>query len=182
MFVTTLRDIAQLGHPVLKTPAHELVEYTSEHVRTLIDDMLFTVAKSNGVGLAAPQVYESLRLIIVSSHPNKRYPYAPFMEPTVMINPEVVYRSEIVESDWEGCLSVPGIRGLVPRAKTIGLKFTGVDGNIVEDEYSGFLARVVQHEIDHLDGISFLERVENMKDIMTDREFKKLIEVRDGAD
>ena len=173
-----LLELVQLGHPSLKVRATEVGDVFDTEVQALMDDMLFTVTHFKGVGLAAPQVNVSKRLIIVASHPNERYPHAPFMAPTILINPEILSTSDATESDWEGCLSVPGIRGLVPRFTHIRFKFTNRQGLDVEEEYSGFLARVIQHEIDHLDGISFLERVADLKTLVSEKEFQKIITQR----
>lgn len=117
-----LRQIAQLGQPVLREPAG-YADPRDPRVQSLIDDMLATVAEANGVGIAAPQVYEPLSLFIVASRPNPRYPHAPLMEPTAMMNPELLWTSDQTEKGWEGCLSIPGIRGLVPRHTRIGVRY-----------------------------------------------------------
>ncbi len=137
--------------------------------------MLATVSDANGVGIAAPQVYEPLQIFIMASYPDPRYPDAPEMEPTAIVNPKILMTSDEMEKDWEGCLSVPGIRGLVPRHKRIGVKYTTVEGTTKEQEFSDFLARLFQHEYDHLNGIAFLDRLESTKDIITDKEFQKRI-------
>ena len=168
-------QIAQLGHPVFRQRVQQIEDVSTASILSLIEDMLATVEDANGVGLAAPQVYESKCLIIVASHPNPRYPYAPEMKPTVMINPEITWRSNELFKDWEGCLSVPGIRGIVPRPTKIKMLYQDRDGKKIETEYSDFVARVVLHECDHLDGISFLERIENPKEIAMDKEYQKLI-------
>jgi peptide deformylase len=111
----TLLQVAQLGHPMLRTVASEVSDVHAPEVQTLIDNMITTVMDVNGVGIAAPQVYRSERVFIVASHPNPRYPHAPEMEPTAMINPRIVEHPVQTVKDWEGCLSIPGVRGLVPR-------------------------------------------------------------------
>jgi len=170
-----IRQVAQLGHEILRKTATEIKEIDSLSLQSLIEDMLATVSDTNGVGIAAPQIYESLRIFIMASTPNLRYPDAPEMEPTAIINPEILWTSNEMEKDWEGCLSVPGIRGLVPRYKKIGVKYTTREGIIKEEELSDFLARIFQHESDHLNGLSFLDRLESTKDIITDKEFYKLL-------
>ncbi|MBD3789140.1 MAG: peptide deformylase [Campylobacterales bacterium] len=171
-------QIAQLGHPILQERAEEVTDIFDPSIQSLIDDMLTTTADSNGVGLAAPQVYELKRIIIVSSHPNARYPYAPKMEPTAMINPVITWESDEQNKEWEGCLSIPGIRGMVPRSTKIRIKYLDRDSHEIETEYADFIARVVQHECDHLNGISFLERVENPKELASEKEFLKSIAKR----
>ncbi len=133
-----------------------------------------TMLDADGVGIAAPQVYESLQLFIVASRPNPRYPDAPTMEPEVVINPEIVWRSDEIVKGWEGCLSIPGIRGHVPRPWRIRARYRTLDGVEVEREFEGFVARVFQHEDDHLRGIVFLDRLESNRDIICEKEFRKL--------
>ncbi len=169
-----LRQIAQLGHPVLRTPADPVALPAKEGLRAFVDDLMATMLDADGVGIAAPQVYESLSLFIVASRPNPRYPDAPQMEPEVVINPEIVWRSEETVKGWEGCLSIPGIRGNVPRHRSIKARFQTLDGLKVEREFADFVARVFQHEDDHLRGIVFLDRLESARDIITEKEFRKL--------
>jgi peptide deformylase len=169
-----IRQVAQLGHKILRQTAAEVQDIQNISIHSLIEDMLATVSDTEGVGIAAPQVYESLRIFIMISRPNPRYPLAPKMKPTAIINPEILWTSDEMAKDWEGCLSVPGIRGLVPRPKRIGVKHTTIDGTLKEYELNDFLARLFQHEYDHLNGLSFLDRLESTKDIMTEKEFFKL--------
>lgn len=170
-----IRQIAQLGHKVLRNKALKVPEITSASVQSIIDDMLATVSDMDGVGLAAPQIYESLQIFIMASRPNPRYPYAPAMEPTAIINPDILWYSEEKHKDWEGCLSIPGIRGLVPRHQNIHVKYTTREGITIEQKFSDFVARIFQHENDHLNGISFFDRLESPKDIMTETEFQKVV-------
>jgi peptide deformylase len=171
-------EIAQLGAPVIRERAAEVTDIHDSYLQAFIDDLFATVTHENGMGIAAPQVSESKRIIILSPRPNTRYPYAPTMEPTAMINPEMVWASSEMEKDWEGCLTVPGIRGKVPRHQTIRVQYQARDGARIETEYEGFLARVFQHEVDHLDGLVFLDRVESTKDLVTENEWQKLIAQR----
>jgi peptide deformylase len=168
-----LRSIAQLGHPVLRRPAAPVELPASEALRELIADMLATLEDANGVGIAAPQVYEPMALFIVASRPNPRYPDAPLMEPEVVINPEIVGRSDELLKDWEGCLSIPGLRGLVPRHRGIRVRYQTSEGRIVEREFVDFVARIFQHEDDHLRGIVFLDRLESTRDVVTEKEYQK---------
>jgi peptide deformylase len=132
-----------------------------------------TVVKANGVGIAAPQVAKSVRLFIVASRPNPRYPNAPEMEPTAMINPIIIAHSSEVVKGWEGCLSVPGIRGLVPRYQAITVEYTDRNGNLQQQELTDFVGRIFQHEYDHLDGIVFVDRLENTLDMITEQEYQR---------
>jgi len=139
--------------------------------------MLATLSGSAGVGLAAPQIFESVRIIIVASRPSKRYPLAPLMEPVVMINPSFEVLSKSIKKDWEGCLSIPGIRALVPRYDKIKIIYFDRQGIEQELMAEGFVARIFQHEYDHLNGLVYLDRVEDNKDIISETEFQKLMEI-----
>ena len=169
-----LRQIAQLGHPVLREPVHAIADPEDPAVQSLIEDMLATVAEANGVGIAAPQVYEPLALFIIAARPTPRYPDAPATEPVAMLNPELVWSGEEMEQGWEGCLSIPGIRGLVPRHRSIRVRYVTRFGELREEEYEGFLARVFQHEFDHLNGVVFLDRADS-RDLVTEKEYLRLI-------
>ena len=169
-----LRQIAQLGAAVLRQKA-EMVEFDAVNTRSIISDMLTTLADSNGVGLAAPQIYEPYRIVIIASRPTPRYPNAPEMEPTVMINPTFRILSEQTTKDWEGCLSIPGIRALVPRFTQIEVSYTDQQGKSVSQQFEDFIARVFQHEYDHMNGIVYLDRVETNRDIISEKEFLKQI-------
>ena len=115
----TILDIAELGNPILRCQAQSIDQVREPKILQLIDDLITTAESLNGVGIAAPQVSESYRLFIVASRPSIRYPQAPKMNPTAMINPTIISYSKEIVKDWEGCLSVPGLRGLVPREATI---------------------------------------------------------------
>lgn len=166
-----LRQIAQLGQPILRQMAGRVADPADPAVQSLIDDLLATVAEADGVGIAAPQVFAPLSLFIVASRPNPRYPQAPAMAPTAMINPELLRVSDETEKEWEGCLSIPGLRGLVPRHRRIGVRYRTRRGELREAEYEGFLARVFQHEFDHLQGVVYLDRVESTRELMTEKEY-----------
>ncbi|MFQ5965030.1 MAG: peptide deformylase [Candidatus Scalinduaceae bacterium] len=170
-----LLQIAQLGHPILRKKAKAVEIIQDNYLQQLIDNLIATVIDINGVGIAAPQVYESYQIFIIASHPNPRYPDTPKMEPEVIIQPKIISHSDEVIKDWEGCLSIPGIRGLVPRYKSINVEYLARDGEKKEKEFTNFIARIFQHEYDHLNGLVFLDRLENVKDIITDKEYQKLI-------
>ena len=168
-------QISQLGNPVLRQQAQMVDNIRDERIQQLIDQLIASVLAANGVGIAAPQVSESYRLFIVASRPNPRYPHAPLMEPTAMINPRIIAHSTEVIQGWEGCLSIPGIRGLVPRYQAVEVEYTSRDGLLHRQELTDFVARIFQHEHDHLDGIVFLDRVESMQDLMTEQEYQHRI-------
>jgi peptide deformylase len=132
---------------------------------------LVTLADSGGVGIAAPQVFVSERVLVVASRPNARYPQAPLMEPVVMVNPELLGVSEAQEWGWEGCLSVPGLRGKVPRHRAVSVRYSDLRGQTHEVDLEGFPARIFQHELDHLDGLFFLDRVEDNKNLVSEQEY-----------
>lgn len=165
--------IIQLGHATLKKVAEPVTHILSDNTQQLIKNMLTTVKVAGGVGIAAPQINISKRIFIMCSKPNQRYPNAPLIEPTAIINPEILDANSEQEKDWEGCLSVPSIRGLVPRYKTINVSYFDLSGNKHNKELTGFLARIFQHEIDHLDGLTFIDRVESVKDLCSEEEWYK---------
>lgn len=179
--MTTPLDIAQLGNPQLRQVSIPIYNTQEEWVQTLIDQLIATLQASNGVGLAAPQVGQSYRLLIVASHPNARYPKAPLMEPTAMINPRVLSVSDDTQKDWEGCLSVPGVRGLVPRFQAVEVEYTSRDGKLQRKTLTDFVARIFQHEFDHLEGLVFLDRIESTQDLITDQEYLKRINARNQS-
>jgi peptide deformylase len=170
-----LRQIAQLGHPVLRTPALPVDLPATSEIWSLVDDMLATLREADGVGIAAPQVHESRAIFILASRPNPRYPDAPSMDPEVVINPEIHDRSPELVKGWEGCLSIPGIRGEVPRHRWIRVRYHGLEGTPVERELTDFVARVFQHEFDHLRGIVFLDRLESVRDVVSEKEYQRRI-------
>lgn len=169
-----LRLIAQLGQSVLRDPVHKIEDPNDPVIQELIEDMLVTVADANGVGLAATQVYESVALFLIASRPSPRYPGAPEVEPTAMLNPEIVSASDEMEVGWEGCLSIPGMRGLVPRHRQIRVRYLTRHGELREEEYEGFLARVFQHEFDHINGLVYLDRTDS-RNLVTEKEYLRLI-------
>jgi peptide deformylase len=167
--------IIQLGNPTLRQKAAAVENVRNPSVQQLIDDLIATVAEADGVGIASPQVAQSQRLFIVASRPNPRYPHAPEMSPTAMINPQILAHSTEIVKGWEGCLSVPGLRGLVPRYQAIEVEYTDRDGKLHKQELTDFVARIFQHEFDHLDGVVFLDRVESTLDMITEQEYQNRV-------
>jgi peptide deformylase len=172
--MSKILQISEIGNPILRQRSNAIANFTDPQIDHLIVDLMATATAANGVGIAAPQVAASIRLFIVASRPSPRYPYAPTMEPTAMINPEIVDRSRDLVSGWEGCLSVPGVRGLVLRDRTIEVKYFTQYGDLVQQELTGFVARIFQHELDHLDGILFPDRVSNPTELITEAEYLKI--------
>lgn len=175
-FKRKLLRIKELGNPILRKKTEEVGDIKSREIQELIDKMMATVMEVNGVGISAPQVGKSLQVFIMASHPNPRYPKAPKMKPTAIINPKIIKYGKIIKKAWEGCLSIPGLRGLVPRSKTVKVEYIARTSQKVKKEFSGFLARIFQHEFDHLQGMMFIDRVESMLDLMSEKEWKKLID------
>jgi peptide deformylase len=153
-----------MGDARLLQRADELRKFDTPELHALLADMRDTMHALNGVGLAAPQIGVSLRVVIFEVANNPRYPEAETVPQTVLINPVITPLSDAMEEGWEGCLSVPGMRGLVPRYTH--LRYQGRDeyGAIIDRTVSGFHARVVQHECDHLDGILYPMRIRDLKD------------------
>nr|WP_036249612.1 MULTISPECIES: peptide deformylase [Methylobacter] len=174
----TMREIAQLGAEVLRQKAEAVADVHVAEIRQIIADMQATLAGTQGVGIAAPQISESRRIMIVASRPTPRYPHAPQMAPTVMINPEFEPLSDHKEKDWEGCLSIPGIRARVPRYREILIRYTDQRGEWLELRLDGFVARIFQHEYDHLEGRVYLDSVEDNRDIVSESEYFKLMDIQ----
>ncbi len=170
-----LTPIIKLGNPILRQKAAAVENVQSQEIQNLIDELITSVSQANGVGIAAPQIASSYRLFIVASRPNARYPHAPEMQPTAMINPRIIAHSSEMLKDWEGCLSVPDIRGLVPRYQTVEVEYTDCYGNLQKQQLTDFIARIFQHEYDHLEGLVFLDRVENNHDLISEEEYQKSV-------
>ncbi|WP_293661306.1 peptide deformylase [Rhodoferax sp. OV413] len=156
----TVREILKMGDARLLRQAQPVTGFDTDALHLLVTDMLDTMRAANGAGLAAPQIGVDLQLVIFGSRErNPRYPDRPIVPPTVLVNPVITPLSEEEESDWEGCLSVPGLRGMVPRWSHI--RYTGFDqyGDAIDRTVEGFHARVVQHECDHLWGMLYPMRV-----------------------
>jgi peptide deformylase len=157
------REIVEIGHPALRERARELTpeELRSEGVQRLIDDMVDTMRAANGAGLAANQVGETVRVAVIEVRPgNPRYPYKPPVPLTVIVNPVIEPLDEEVELINEGCLSVPNLRGEVPRQVSIRLCYLDRDGEEHEEVRRGLTAGTFQHELDHLDGVLFVDRAD----------------------
>ena len=155
----TVREILKMGDARLLRIAQPVTTFDTPELHALIADLFETMHAANGAGLAAPQIGVDLALVIFGFRHNQRYPDAPPVPETVLINPQITALGDAEEEDWEGCLSVPGLRGVVPRLASI--RYTGFDasGAPIEREAEGFHARVVQHECDHLIGTLYPMRV-----------------------
>lgn len=159
----TVRTVLRMGDPRLLQKSERVEHIPDPWIDELVRDMFDTMEALNGAGLAAPQIGVLRRVVIFGVEANPRYPDAEPVPTTVLINPRIEPLGDDREYGWEGCLSVPGMRGLVPRATRI--RYTGMDpkGSVIEREAAGFHARVVQHEVDHIDGVLYPMRIEDMR-------------------
>jgi len=171
--------IARMGHPVLATPAAPVSDPTAPEIRRLVNDMVETMVDANGAGLAAPQVHVPLRIVVFQA-PGERTEPDPSGEEsfdhtaplTVLINPEIAVMDHATEGGWEGCLSVPGLRGFVERPAHIRYRGFGLDGRLIERTARGFHARVVQHECDHLEGRLYPSRMTDLSRLVFESEIR----------
>ena len=167
----SILKVARMGHPVLRQRGRPLQssDLRSPHVQKLIDDMIDTMGEYSGVGLAAPQVHEGIRLFValLADDPDER------TAASVIVNPEIVPNTSTRKDGWEGCLSIPDIRGLVPRLTDITVKALDRDGRPIELRLKDFPARIVQHETDHLDGVLFLDRMTSMQSLTYLEEYSR---------
>ena len=156
--------VARLGNPVLRTPAGEVpaAKVGQPEFQRFLDDMVTTMREYQGVGLAAVQVHESIQVAVLEVSDNARYPGKAAVPLSVLINPTIVPLGEETEEDWEGCLSIPEIRGRVPRYKSLHVTALDREGNALDFVTSGFHARVIQHEVDHLRGHVYMDRMPDL--------------------
>ena len=160
-----VRPVLKMGHPLLRQVARPVAEFGNRELRELVRDMDDTMRSLDGAGLAAPQIGVSLRVVIFEVVSNPRYPDVGEVPYTVLVNPELTPLGEETEDGWEGCLSVPGLRGRVPRHRRLRYRGVDLDGGRIDRTVEGFHARVVQHEVDHLDGILYPMRLRSLDDL-----------------
>ena len=176
--------IARMGHPVLATLARVVSDPKAPEIRRLVNDMVETMMDANGAGLAAPQVHVPLRVVVFQAPAERTSDPGPAGEEafdhaaplTVLINPEIALMDHAVEGGWEGCLSVPGLRGWVERPAHIRYRGFGLDGKMLERTARGFHARVVQHECDHLDGRLYPGRMKDLSRLVFESEIRHFLE------
>jgi peptide deformylase len=170
-----IRKIATIGHPVLRKTAREVTaaELAEPVMQQFIDDLIETMKDANGAGLAAPQVYESIAICVLCVENNPRYPYKPRIPLTILVNPKLTLLTEERFDNYEGCLSVPNLRGVVPRATWVRVEALDRFGQPIVREARGLTAGTYQHEIDHLDGRLFLDRVVDPKTFTTWSDFDR---------
>jgi peptide deformylase len=167
--------ITQLGESVLRKRTKPVADPTSPESRQIVLDMIVTMKKAQGVGIAANQVNLGLQVFIIAPEPSARYPNAPQQPPVAMFNPKLISHSKAMVTDWEGCLSIPGLRAKVPRYKTVKIQFTGLDGKHYRAQLTDFVARIFQHEFDHICGHVYLDRVRDTRTFMMESEYTKLL-------
>jgi peptide deformylase len=169
----SILKVARIGHPVIRTPAKPVPRdaFADPRLQKLVDDMRETMYEYEGVGLAGPQIHESLQLAVleIPGSDDRSRTEVPF---TVLVNPTITPLGDEAENGWEGCLSVPDLRGLVPRLKQLRLEASDRDGKPFSLEASGFFARVIQHECDHLGGHVYLDRMPDMRSLTFMKEFE----------
>jgi peptide deformylase len=169
--------VARLGHPIVRTQAREVTreEIARAEFQALVESMIETMREYNGVGLAATQVHLPLQLAVLEANGNPRYPEAEVVPLTVLINPRLTVLDETKVAGWEGCLSIPDLRGLVPRSKRIRVQALGRRGEELDFEADDFHARVIQHESDHLHGEVYLDRLPDMRSLCHLAEFQRFV-------
>jgi peptide deformylase len=160
-----IRPVLRMGHPTLRQVAATIDRLGTSELRELVQDMDDTMRALNGAGIAAPQIGVSLRVVIFEVTRNPRYPQAEPVPYTVLVNPVLEPIGTEQEEGWEGCLSVPGLRGLVPRWRQLRYRGFDIEGRPIDRTVGGFHARVVQHEVDHLDGILFPVRIADLRNL-----------------
>ena len=174
-FIMSILKVARLGHPVLRKATANLVqrELQSAAMQKFIDDMIETMKEYDGVGLAADQVHESKQLAVLEVANNPRYPNKPDVPLTVLVNPKVTPLSDVLEEDWEGCLSIPDLRGKVPRYTSVRVQAWDRNGQELDYVTTGFHARVIQHEFDHLNGKLYVDRMCDLTTLSFLQEFAR---------
>ncbi|MDP6961300.1 MAG: peptide deformylase [Dehalococcoidia bacterium] len=167
--------IAQIGHPILRQPTRMLTreELLSEEIQSFLDDLVETMREASGAGLAANQVYQSLRICAVEVRDNSRYPYRPNIPLTILVNPILTPASDETFVNYEGCLSVPNLRGQVRRHCEVHVDALDREGNSISTVVKGMTAATYQHEVDHLEGKIFLDRVEDPNSVVTLENFQR---------
>ena len=180
-----VRKIIRMGHPVLRQVARPLTteEIRSPALRVLLDDMVDTLRDYGGIGLAAPQIGEPVRVALIEIPAgSSRYGEIPAMPLTAFINPTVEIVDPATRGYWEGCLSVPGLRGFVERPQHVRVRYTTLEGEPAGLELQGFLATVFQHELDHLDGTLYIDRIKDSKLLSFEEEFTRYLAPQEAGD
>jgi peptide deformylase len=171
----TIQSVVKMGNPQLASPSVNVKEFKTNALKQILEDMRDTMQAEGGVGIAAPQIGHNIRVIMFGFEANSRYPDEKSIPFTILINPTIEILSDELVEGWEGCLSVPGLRGLVPRYQRIRYEGYNEFGEHVSRVAEGFHARVVQHEYDHLDGILYPRRIRDLKAFGFEDELKNII-------
>jgi peptide deformylase len=171
----TIKSVVKMGNTKLATPSLPVTNFSNGEIKELVCDMQDTMKEKGGVGIAAPQIGCNLRVVMFGFDHNERYPNEEPVPFTILINPTIKVLSDEIADSWEGCLSVPGLRGLVPRYKKIQYSGYDINGQLISRIVKDFHARVVQHECDHLDGILFPQRIKEIKFFGFEDELRDLI-------
>jgi len=169
--------MVELGDPVLRQVANPVEDIFSTETSAIIDRMMQTLEDQRGIGIAAPQIGAPKQIFIVAPNQDLCPPYDTIKTGLVVINPKIIQHKVPVTHEWEGCLSIPGIRGLVPRHCDITIEYTNMHGEVRSERYKNFTARIFLHEFDHLIGTVFIDRIENLKEhLITDATYMKMME------
>jgi peptide deformylase len=176
-----MMKIAQIGETVLRAPARKVEEqeFNRAELQLFADALLNTMLEANGIGIAAPQVFDSRAMMIIASRPNVRYPNAPQMDPLLLINPEILSQSNNKVWEWEGCLSVPALRGKIQRPNWVEISYQALDGSSQIRRFEDFVARIFLHEYDHLIGLTWLDHIQSASHIMANEVWIKALEQGD---
>ncbi|MFT4939330.1 MAG: peptide deformylase [Paraglaciecola sp.] len=170
-------EIAQIGESILKTTARKVnvQEFIEPEFKQFVQALLDSMLAAKGIGIAAPQVFDPRAIMIIASRANVRYPDAPEMEPLVLVNPKILGQSEHLVWHWEGCLSVPGLRGRIERPDWAEVQFQSITGAQQKIRFEGFLARIFLHEYDHLIGRTWLDHIESTDNVMAEAVWLKKV-------
>ena len=174
--------ILTVGDPRLRLPSQPVTDIHDPQLQGLIDVLLQTIQAANGVGIAAPQLGYPQRVLVLASRPNPRYPQAPWMDPVVMINPQTLAVSDQMKRGWEGCLSVPGQRGEVERHQQVEVTYLDRQGQHQHQVWQGFVARIYQHEVDHLEGRLFIDRIDPKEKLLSELAYQAQILSEESAE
>lgn len=168
-------EIAQVGELVLKTPARQVAaeEFAAPQFQQFLADLRDTMLEAKGIGIAAPQVFDPRAIMIIASRTNSRYPDAPEMAPLILLNPQILAQSTSQVWHWEGCLSVPGLRGRIERPDWVEVQFQSEKGAVNTRRFEGFVARIFLHEYDHLIGKTWLDHIDSTDNIMAENVWLK---------
>ena len=170
-------EIAQVGEAVLRTPARQVRadEFSRPEFKHFVQALLETMLGAKGIGIAAPQVFDPRAIMIIASRANARYPDAPEMAPLLLINPQILAQSSNQVWHWEGCLSVPGLRGRIERPDWVEVQFQSAEAELLTRRFEGFVARIFLHEYDHLIGKTWLDHIDSTENVMAESVWLKAL-------